>query len=160
MRTNLADQCDMCNALFLDLGGTLVRIEDDEIFTDATGHVEILPNTVEILRQRASDFDAIFIITNQSGIEKGTLSIERAKSFIDQVNTEIGGIITDYWVCPHIESPYRKPNPNMITGLADKHFVDVNQSVLVGDSEIDQQAAQNAGIGHFIWASDFFDRQD
>lgn len=38
----------------------------------------------------------------------------------------------------------------MITGLADKHFVDVKQSVLVGDSEIDQQAAQNAGIGHFI----------
>ena len=47
----------------------------------------------------------------------------------------------------------------MITGLADKHFVDVKQSVLVGDTEIDQQAAQNAGIDHFIWASDFFDRQ-
>ena len=159
MRTNPADQYDMYNALFLDLGGTLVRIEDDEIFTDATGHVEILPNTVETLRQKASDFDAIFIITNQSGIEKGTLSIEHAKSFIDQVNTAIGGIITDYWVCPHIESAYRKPNPNMITGLADKHFVDVKQSVLVGDAEIDQQAAQNAGIGHFIWARDFFERQ-
>ena len=35
--------------------------------------------------------------------------------------------------------PYRKPNPNMITGLADKHFVDVKQSVLIGDTEIDQQ---------------------
>ncbi|MYB54744.1 MAG: HAD-IIIA family hydrolase [Gemmatimonadetes bacterium] len=160
MRTNQADQCGMYSALFLDLGGTLVRIEDDEIFTDAAGNVELLPNTVEILMQRAQDFDAIFIITNQSGIEKGTLSIESAKSFIDQVNTATGGIITDYWVCPRIESPYRKPNPNMITGLADKHFVDVKQSVLVGDTEIDQQAAQNAGIGHFIWARDFFKRQD
>lgn len=160
MRTNPADQYDMYNALFLDLGGTLIRIEDDEIFTDATGNVEILPNTVETLRQKAQDFDAIFIITNQSGIEKGTLSIEHTKSFVDQVNTAIGGLITDYWVCPHIESPYRKPNPNMITGLADKHFVDVKQSVLVGDSKIDQQAAQNAGIGHFIWARDFFERQD
>ena len=158
MKTNRTDP--MYNALFLDLGGTLVQIEDDEIFTDAAGNVEILPNTVETLRQKAQDFDAIFIITNQSGIEKGTLSIERAKSFVDQVNTAIGGIITDYWVCPHIESSYRKPNPGMITGLADKHFVDVKQSVLVGDSKIDQQAAQNAGIGHFIWASDFFERQD
>ncbi len=160
MRTNRADQCGMYNALFLDLGGTLVRIEDDEISTDAAGNVEILPNTVEILRQRAQDFDAIFIITNQSGIEKGTLSIESAKSFVDQVNTAIGGLITDYWVCPRVESPYRKPNPGMITGLADKHFVDVKRSVMVGDTEIDQQAAQNAGIGHFIWASDFFERQD
>ena len=160
MRTNQADQCNMYSALFLDLGGTLVRIEEDEIFTDATGSVEILPNTVEILMDRAQDFDAIFIITNQSGIEKGTLSVERAKSFIDQVNTEIGDLITDYWVCPHTESPYRKPNPGMINGLADKHFVDVKQSVMVGDTEIDQQAAQNAGIGHFIWARDFFKRQD
>ena len=52
MRKNRADP--MYNALFLDLGGTLVRIEDDEIFTDATGNVEILPNTAEILMQRAS----------------------------------------------------------------------------------------------------------
>ncbi len=44
--------------------------------------------------------------------------MERAKSFIDQINTATGGLITDYWVCPHIESPYRKPNPGMITGLA------------------------------------------
>ncbi len=160
MRTNQADQGDMYSALFLDLGGTLVRIENDEIFTDAPGNVELLPNTIEVLRQRASNFDAIFIITNQSGIEKGTLSVERAKSFIDQVNTATEGLITDYWVCPHIESPYRKPNPGMINGLADKHFVDVKQSVMVGDTEIDQKAAQNAGIGHFIWARDFFERQD
>ena len=56
MRTNSADQCGMYSALFLDLGGTLVRIEDDEIFTDTAGNVEILPNTVEILMQRAQDF--------------------------------------------------------------------------------------------------------
>ena len=45
----------------------------------------------------------------------------------------------------------------MITGLADKYFVDVKQLVMVGDTEIDQQAAQNADIGHFIWTRDFFE---
>lgn len=64
MRTSQTEQYDMYNALFLDLGGTLVRIEDDEIFTDAAGNVELLPNTVEVLMHRAQDFDAIFIITN------------------------------------------------------------------------------------------------
>ena len=58
------------------------------------------------------------------------------------------------------ESPYRKPNPGMITGLADKYFVDVKQLVMVGDTEIDQQAAQNADIGRFIWTRDFFEIQD
>ena len=55
------------------------------------------------------------------------------------------------------ESPYRKPNHGMITGLADKYFVDVKQLVMVGDTEIDQQAAQNADIGRFIWTRDFFE---
>ena len=148
----------MNRALFLDLGGTLVRVENDEIFTDSTGNVEFLPNAVEILRGKAQAFDMIFVVTNQSGIEKGLITVETSNSFIDQVDKAIGGLVTDFWACPWVESVYRKPKPGMITGLADKHFVDLARSVMVGDSESDRKAAQNAGITDFVWADDFFER--
>ena len=148
----------MRTALFLDLGGTLVRVEDDEIYTTADGRVEFLPNTVAVLRQKAPAFETVFIVTNQSSIEKGTVAVDASTSFIDQVNEIIGGRITDFWACPLRESSYRKPNPGMITGLADKHFVDLKRSVMVGDAEGDRHCAQSAGVGQFIWSDEFFSR--
>lgn len=147
----------MRTALFLDLGGTLVRVEDDEIYTTADGRVEFLPNTVAVLQQKAPAFETV-IVTNQSSIEKGTVAVDASMSFIDQVDEAIGGLITDFWACPLRESSYRKPNPGMITGLADKHFVDLERSVMVGDSDGDRRCAQSASVGQFIWSDEFFCR--
>jgi len=146
----------MRSALFLDLGGTLVRVEDDEIYIDANGLVEFLPNVVETLYKRVHGFDAIFVITNQAGIEKGIVSMTVSNSFINQVNSAIGGAITDFWASPFRVSPYRKPNPGMILGLADKHFINLEKSMMVGDAETDRQCAESAGVGSFVWAKDFF----
>ena len=147
----------MKSALFLDLGGTLVRVENDEIYTDSDGKSEFLPNVVDTLKTVVDEFDSIFIVTNQSGIEKGILTVEKSNSFINQVNSAIEGRITDFWVCPFKESEYRKPNPGMILGLADKHFIALSKSVMVGDSEIDRQCAKAAGVYKFIWANIFFE---
>ena len=85
----------MRSGLFLDLGGTLVRVENDEIYTDRDGNVEFLPNTVAVLKSRAREFDAVFIVTNQAGIENGIVSLEALNSFVHQVNDAVGGMITD-----------------------------------------------------------------
>ncbi len=148
----------MRSGLFLDLGGTLVRVESDEIYTDGDGNIEILPNTVAVLKSRSSEFDAVFIVTNQAGIEDGIVSLEALNSFIHQVNDAVDGLITDFWACPRRGSSYRKPNPGMIEGLADKHFIALERSVMVGDSDSDRQAALGAGIGSFVWADEFFSR--
>ena len=148
----------MRSGLFLDLGGTLVRVENDEIYTDRDGNVEFLPNTVAVLKSRAREFDAVFIVTNQAGIENGIVSLEALNSFVHQVNDAVGGMITDFWACPRSGSSYRKPNPGMIASLADKHFIALERSVMVGDSESDRQAALSAGVGSFVWADEFFSR--
>ena len=142
--------------LFLDLGGTLVRVENDEIFTDTDGRIEFLDGTIQKIKRDSKEFDAVFVVTNQAGIEEGTVSLEQTRSFIDQVNTALGGLITDFWACPRKDSAYRKPNPGMIEGLADKHFVDLSRSVSVGDAESDRQAAEDAGVGQFIFSHTFF----
>lgn len=148
----------MRSGLFLDLGGTLVRVENDEIYTDRDGNVEFLPNIVAVLKSRAREFDAVFIVTNQAGIEDGILSLEVSNSFVHQVNDAVGGMITDFWACPRRGSSYRKPNPGMIEGLADKHYIALERSVMVGDSDSDRQAALSVGVGSFVWADEFFSR--
>lgn len=62
------------------------------------------------------------------------------------------------WACPFRDSPYRKPRPGMLLGLADKHFVDLARSTMVGDAESDRACADAAGVGRFLWARDFFQR--
>jgi HAD superfamily hydrolase (TIGR01662 family) len=118
--------------------------------------VTFLPNVIETLRARIEDFDAVFVITNQSGIEKGTLTPDDSNTIIAQVDQALHGKLTDFWSSPRTASAYRKPNPGMFLGLADKHYIDLAKSTMVGDSDIDRQAAKDAGIATFIWAKDFF----
>jgi len=142
------------SVIFFDLGGTLLRVEDDEIYFGGDGRVELLPNVAEkLLTLRGM---TVFVITNQSGLEKGILTVEQVRSYIEQINERCGHVIQDYWACPFQRSDYRKPNPGMILGLADKHFVDLQASLFVGDSESDRRCAEAAGIGSFVWAKEYF----
>ena len=143
-------------ALFLDLGDTLVRTQDGEIDRTPNGRITFLPNVIETLRARGDDYDAVFVITNQSGIEKGFLSVNDSTAIAEQVSQALHGKLTDFWASPLVASDYRKPNPGMFLGLADKHFIDLSRSTMVGDSVIDRQAANAAGIRTFIWAKEFF----
>ena len=144
----------MNSALFLDLGGTLLRIQDNEIFVAPDGSVEILPNVVH--RLSTVEQDVVLVVTNQSGIEKGTLTTQQVRAFIEQLNRATNGVIDDYWACPFITSPFRKPAAGMLTALADKYFVDLKRSVYVGDMEDDRRCARAAGVEQFFWASEFF----
>lgn len=148
----------MNNALFLDLGGTLVRTENEEIYLDGRGHVEFLPNSIKMLKSKSAYFDKVFVVCNQPGIEKGTLPLEKSTAFIRQIHSKCGPIVSDYWICPFENSPFRKPEPGMVLALADKHFVNLKHSTFVGDSELDQQCAEAAGVGNFVWADTFFQR--
>ena len=81
----------MHSALFLDLGGTLLRIQNDEIFVTPEGSVEILPHVVH--RLSTVEHDIVLVVTNQSGIEKGLLTTQQVRAFIEQLNRATGGVI-------------------------------------------------------------------
>ena len=51
------------SAFFFDLGGTLLRVEDDEIWKDEAGHVELLPGVEEKLESLHGT--PVFVVTNQ-----------------------------------------------------------------------------------------------
>lgn len=143
------------SAFFFDLGGTLLRVKDDEIWKDQAGHVELLP-AVEG-RLKSLQGKPVFVVTNQSGIEKGLLTSQDVADFIAQINIKCESVVVDYWACPYVTSRYRKPNPAMLIGLADKHFVDLGRAIMVGDTHADEECASRAGVGRFIWANEYFD---
>ena len=69
---------------------------------------------------------------------------------------EEGAALTDVYFCPyHAEhgvgeykkgSFDRKPNPGMFLRAAERYYIDVNQSIMIGDKESDMEAAKRAGV--------------
>lgn len=143
----------MRSALFVDLGGTLVWLEGDAVYEDGAGHVQLLPGVAE--RLASPGYDLVLVVTNQSGLGRGTVTPERVRRWIDQVNSACGGIVADYWAAPTLDSAFRKPRPDAVLALADKHFIDLGRSLFVGDAESDRDCACAAGV-RFEWAHDFF----
>jgi histidinol-phosphate phosphatase family protein len=125
------------------IGGYVTRFEE----------FELLPGVIEALRNLASRFDYIFIVTNQQGIGKGVFSIETLEKihqqFIENVQNNVGRIDKIYF-CPDLEgenSINRKPNPGMgLQALHEFPDIDLNSAVMVGDSELDLQFGKNLGV--------------
>jgi histidinol-phosphate phosphatase family protein len=165
----MADQdritLDMANengnaALFLDLVGTLIRFDDNRsTLRDARGNliIELLPNVAEKLAPMHDHL--ILIVTNQAGIKRGWFTRDQVEAGLRELDRQLGDIVTGWEVCPHDDADRcdcRKPGAGMIVELARMYGVDLNASTMVGDQAVDEQAARAAGVGHFIYAAEFF----
>jgi histidinol-phosphate phosphatase family protein len=147
-------------ALFLDLVGTLIRFDDTRsTLRDARGNliIELLPNVAEKLAPMRDRL--ILIVTNQAGIKRGWFTRDQVEAGLRELDRKLGDIVTGWEVCPHDDADRcdcRKPSGGMIVELARMYGVDLNASTMVGDQEIDEQAAKAAGVGRFIYAAEFF----
>ena len=146
--------------LFCDLAGTLARMDETrQLPLDAHGNItiELLPGVKEKLVPMRDHL--IFVVTNQAGIKRGRLTLEKVEAAIADLDRQLGGILTAWEICPHDDADgceCRKPKGGMITELATIHGVDLAASAMVGDQEVDAQAARAAGVGQFIYAKDYF----
>lgn len=149
-------------ALFLDLAGTLLKLDADrELPLNDRGEivVELLPGVVETLQPIRDHL--IFVVTNQSSITRGRFSMKALETAIEELDRQLGGILTGWRVCPHRDGDgceCRKPKPGMVLDLARSYGVALEASTLVGDQAVDEQCARVAGVGRFVWADDFFGR--
>jgi histidinol-phosphate phosphatase family protein len=146
--------------LFCDLAGTLVAMDDTrQLPIDAAGNVKIdlLPNVRETLAPMRDHL--IFVVTNQAGIKRGRLRLDKVETAMERLDRELGGILTAWQICPHDDADRcecRKPKGGMIKDLAWTHGVDLAASMMVGDQEVDAASARAAGVGRFVYAQDFF----
>jgi len=98
----------------------------------------------------------IIIISNQSGISRGYFNENDYKNLtewmLDQFDENSISIL-DIFYCPHgpeSKCSCRKPKPGMLIEAKNKYNISMQDSWMIGDSESDIQAANNAGISNTI----------
>lgn len=147
-------------ALFFDLAGTLVAMDETrQLPIDGQGNVTIklLPGVREKLAPIRDHL--IFVVTNQAGVKRGRFRLAQVEAAMADLDRQLNDILTGWQICPHDDADgceCRKPKGGMILALADVHGVHLADSTMVGDQEVDAQAARAAGVGKFVYAADFF----
>ena len=148
-------------AIFLDRDGT---INNEVNYLTRKDDIDIIDGAIEALSKfRKSGFLNI-IITNQSAISRGLLTIEELEEihneFFIRVSHNNSSLIDDIFYSPyHIDgvieeykilSNDRKPGTGLIEKAVKKHSIDLNSSFLIGDSYVDMKCAKNANIRKII----------
>jgi D,D-heptose 1,7-bisphosphate phosphatase len=148
-------------AVFFDRDGVLNR---DDGYTHRADHFRWNEGAIEAIRQVNDRGWYVFVVTNQAGIARGFYGEEEVVRLHQWMNLQLrpkGAHIDDFRYCPYHPdgtvaryaktSDWRKPNPGMILDLIKAWPVDVENSVLIGDKDIDIEAAQRAGIASRLY---------
>ncbi len=140
-------------ALFLDRDGV---INLDKGYVHRIEDFEFISGIFRVCQSLQTLGFLIFIVTNQSGIERNFFS---KKDYFKVTNWMLAKFkenninITKVYFCPShpcTNCPRRKPNPGMILEAKVEFDLDLTQSILIGDKSSDILAAERAGIKHSI----------
>ena len=142
----------MNKAIFLDRDGVLINNQHHYYIWEPE-QVEYIDGVFENLKLLQQKGFQLFIVSNQGGISRGLYSkddILKLHGEMIETFRKNHIIITDVLFCPHHNEEEkcfcRKPGSLMIEKLIAKHELNRQESVLIGDSESDINAATMAGI--------------
>lgn len=132
----------MDKILFLDRDGVINKKAPPHQHITTPDDFIILPNVKEALLYAKAKGYKIIVITNQRSVPKEIYDMIHTKMLTDLPEIE------DIFVCPHEDSECncRKPLPGLFYQAANKYDVDKNQSIMIGDSQSDLDAATAYGI--------------
>jgi D-glycero-D-manno-heptose 1,7-bisphosphate phosphatase len=142
----------MNKAIFLDRDGVLIDNQHHYYIwkSDQLKFIDGVFDNLKILQQNGYQ---LFIISNQGGISRGLYTKEDIlKLHEEMISTFFNNniTITDILFCPHHSENEkcfcRKPESLMIDKLIAKYNLSPNESIMIGDSESDMEAAAMAGI--------------
>lgn len=138
----------MNKAIFWDLLGTLggdsrTLIHDFSFFEDS----------LKALKLAKENQFLNIVITNQSHIAQGRITVEEFNQGIERLNAELaeeGISIEDFFVCPHSRADQcscKKPKPALVYEAKEKFDIQLDRSFVVGDSgQNDMILAHNCGL--------------
>ena len=149
-------------AIFLDRDGTV--IEHVHYLCDPA-LVQLLPGAAEALRRFRQAGFARVLVTNQSAIGRGMLTVGRLDEIHTEMNRQLaacGATIDAVYYCPDVpgdddrtvvENLDRKPGPGMLLRAAADLKLDLGASWMIGDLISDVLAGDNAGCRSILLAS-------
>lgn len=138
----------MNKCVFLDRDGVL----NEELGYQITEikDFKLMEGLKEVLSSLKEEGYLLIIITNQSGIAKGTYQESFVRTCYELIQEEVGGLIDAMYFAPGHESVtkslLRKPDSLMFEKALAKFSIDPTQSWMIGDKERDLIPAKKLGI--------------
>ena len=137
-------------AAFLDRDGTIIR---DTGFVRDPRSVALIPGAAEAIKRLNEAGWVVVVVTNQSGIARGLLTIEDYEAVaarLDALLVEQGAHLDATYMCPHhpdVTGPCdcRKPGLKHYLAAAERFGLDFTASIFVGDRASDIEAAALLG---------------
>ncbi len=148
-------------ALFIDRDNTVLKCGIGQYILSDT-KVTYLFENIKKISLLSKQFSFVVLVTNQPQISMGLLSFDE----LEIINSKLINVCLDYdlkidviSICPHhphkgfkseisilkTDCFCRKPNPGMFYEQAYFRNVDLNNSLMIGDSNVDKEAALNSG---------------
>jgi len=135
-------------AVFLDRDGT---INEDVNYLSDPEEFRMLPTVVEGIRLLGEAAFLVVVITNQSGVARGLLTLKTLASIHERMEGKLraeGARIDGIYYCPHHPDDgcaCRKPGTALLERAIAEHDIDPTRSFFVGDRLTDIEAGQRAG---------------
>ena len=125
-------------AALLDRDGTIIP---DRAYVSNPDEVALLPGAAEAIRRLASAGYQSIVITNQSGIARGLITLTQyhaVRQRLDALLAAEGAVLSDTFTCPHHPDfgspcPCRKPGTAMYERAAVVHELDLARCFFIGD---------------------------
>lgn len=137
-------------AVFLDRDGTIIV---DWIDQHEPEKVKLLQNAGEGLQKLRDAGYLLFVVTNQSGINRGVFTSEDMWHVnlrtLNMLHKTYNVHIEVFYYAPERNdepSDYRKPSPRALLDAARDYNIDLSKSYFIGDKLTDLQCGWNAGV--------------
>jgi len=133
-------------AVFIDRDGTIIY---DHGYIKDPSKVNILDGAKEAIKLLRSKGYMIFIVTNQSGVARGMMTVNDVTNVNNKLLSMIGNsLIDDILICTHApdeKCSCRKPRTALVEKAAKEYKIDLTQSYSVGDKDSDKELGTKMG---------------
>lgn len=138
-------------AAFLDRDGVINEKPPEGQYVISWTDFHFLPGIAESIALLNRAGLAVIVVTNQRCVAKGLMTGAQLEAIHQQMSDSLranGATIDGIYYCPHdydAACDCRKPAPGMLTRAAHDREIELGESWLIGDSDIDIQAGRSAG---------------
>ena len=156
-------------AIFLDRDGTLNKYVG---FLKDIDDFELLPGVSEAIKKINESGYLAIVITNQPVIARGDVTFDELQQIHNKMETLLGNdgaYVDSIYYCPHhpdkgfegevkelkIDCDCRKPKPGLIYKAIQDFNIDLSESWMIGDTEVNQKLAENLGLKYRIVSEEY-----
>jgi histidinol-phosphate phosphatase family protein len=136
-------------AFFYDRDGVIIEAAPRGEYVLSWDGLRFVPGVKELMRYVHARGYFNIVVTNQSPIGRGMVTLDEVKEVHKKMNDVLDGLVHKIYLCPHVDADQcncRKPKPGMLLEAIEESNLDPSTSFMVGDSDKDMLAGDKAGV--------------